>query len=360
MSSAAAKIVCVAPSWLGDAVLALPALEWLAAAGARLEILARAGTARVFADVVPPEQLHTTSNTHRSRRILDAWRLRRLRPDAALLFAPSLSAALLGCASGAPRRIGAAGDARRPLLTHALPPAGRDVHLALTFQRLARTALDSLRLPQPASPAAVGGSLHALPRLRVRSDERARAASLLESHGVSAAAQPLVVAPGAQFGPAKRYPPERFARAAERLLATGCTSPVLLVGGRGDAPHTAAVRAALPAAIDLAGSTDLGTLLAILERAAGVLANDSGIMHLAAALGVPVVGVFGSTNPGWTGPLGPLAGWVSHPVPCSPCYARTCPIDFECMLGLEPEAIVDKLLALMQQDRPAGLRSLRI
>src|SRR5262245_51395198 len=140
----------------------------------------------------------------------------------------------------------------------------------------------------------------------------------------------------------------------------GCAGPVLLVGGRGDAPHTAAVRAALPAAIDLAGNTDLGTLLAILERAAGVLANDSGIMHLAAALGVPVVGVFGSTSPGWTAPLGPRAGWVSHPVPCSPCYARTCPIDFECMLWLDPEALVDKLFSLMQPERPAGLRSLRI
>ena len=359
MKTPAPRIVCVAPSWIGDAVLALPALEWLAA-GARVEILARASTARVFADAVPADQLHTTSSTRRGRRVADAWRLRRLRPDAAALFAPSFSAAMLGCMSGAPRRVGTATDARRALLTHALPPAGRGVHLALAYQALARATLDALQLAPP-DPGNGDGpvGLHALPRLRVRSDERSRATALLESRGISAGQHPLVVAPGAQFGAAKRYPPEKFARAAERL-ARVCAAPVLLVGTSCDAPHTAAVRAALPAAIDLAGSTDLGTLLAILERAAGVISNDSGVMHLAAAVGVPVVGVFGSTNPGWTGPLGPRSGWVSNPVPCAPCYARSCPIHFECMLGLEPEVLVETLLALMQRHPPAGLHSLRI
>jgi len=123
-----------------------------------------------------------------------------------------------------------------------------------------------------------------------------------------------------------------------------------VVGGVEDRPVARRLVACLPGAVDLSGQTDLGTLIGLLARARGVLSNDSGVMHLSAALDVPVLGIFGSTNPLWTRPLGRRAGWASHPVPCAPCYKRTCPIDFPCMLRLEPQALVQKLFALIAPD----------
>jgi heptosyltransferase-2 len=188
--------------------------------------------------------------------------------------------------------------------------------------------------------------LHRNPSLRVHADEVDAARFLLQSCGIEAPTRPLVMAPGARYGAAKRYPLERFAVVAAQL-GTRLEAPCVLVGGAGDAHSTRELCERLPASVDLTGRTDLGTLLGVLSRARGVVSNDSGVMHLAAALGTPVLGIFGSTNPSWTRPLGAHAGWVSHPVPCAPCYRRTCPIDFPCMLGLDPQVVVDKFLALV-------------
>jgi heptosyltransferase-2 len=357
------RILAIAPSWLGDAVLVLPALELLADAGAELEILVRLGTSRVFEERVPSGSLHVTSPTSRLRRLLDAARTRARRPDAALVFAPSFTAALAALASGAATRIGETTGARRGFLTHAVRPAGRGVHLSLAYQRLAECALACLALPPPvrrrALPEGAPRGLYALPRLAPRDEELRAATALLGESGVAPGEQPLVVAPGARYGPAKRYPAERFACVAG-AIASRLRRPVVLVGGAADRPETTAVRARLPGSVDLAGQTTLGALLGVLARACGVLANDSGVMHLASALGTPVVGVFGSTNPHWTRPLGPRSRVASHPVPCSPCYARKCPLDFECMLGLEPEVLVTAFLGLSNPEEAPLPRSLRL
>jgi heptosyltransferase-2 len=348
MPDANPRILCIAPSWLGDAVLALPALQLLTDAGARLEIVARHGTTRVFADVTRADALHASPGS-RLERFRQAWRLRSVRPHAALLLAPSFSAAFQAALSGAPIRMGEARDVRGLLLSHSRAPGSRETHLALTYQRLAEELAAALGLdvampdttPRQNTPA----GLYDAPRLQPRGAETEAAAALLRDAGCSNA--PLVVAPGARFGPAKRYPSERFAEAARRL-AQQLDTRVVLVGSSEDARETAAMRASFRDAIDLAGRTDLGALLGLLSLARGVLSNDSGVMHLAAALGAPVVGIFGSSNPRWTRPLGRHAGFVSNPVPCAPCYRRTCPIDFECMLGLEVEVVVVSLLELIR------------
>jgi len=342
------RLLAVAPSWLGDAVLALPALALLQSAGVEVEVLARQGTERVFADTVPAAQVHPVSSTSRWRRLRSVLGLRRRGYAAAVVLPPSFSAALLAGASGAPVRLGARQSGRSWLLTHGVQPVGRSVHLAEGYLRLARAALQALgrggaeAAPPPASP---------WPRLQATSEERAAAATLLRSHALPPEAAALVVAPGARYGAAKRWPAERFAAAAAQA-ATFLEAPVVLVGGREDANATAAVHAALPAAVDLAGRTPLPTLLGLLAGARGVLSNDSGVMHLAAALGAPVVGIFGSTNPEWTRPLGPRAAVVVHPVPCAPCYLRRCPIDFPCMHGIAPEHVVATLRRLLAAARP--------
>jgi heptosyltransferase-2 len=163
----------------------------------------------------------------------------------------------------------------------------------------------------------------------------------------------LVVAPGARFGPAKQYPPSRFAAAAAAIRRQDAgIDTIVVVGAKGDREAASAFRAEHPDCIDLAGRTTLASLIGLLALARGVLANDSGTMHLAAALDVPVIGVFGSTNPAWTHPLGRRAGFVYEPVWCSPCYAPTCAQDFACMLRLPPQRLAAALLERMTMPAP--------
>lgn len=356
MAATPARILVIAPNWLGDAVLALPALRLLVDAGAHLEVLVRRGVTRVLVDAIAAGTLRELPSRGRVQRFAHAWRLRRRGFAAAVVLPPSWSAASLAWASAARVRVGERGFGRVALLSDALQPAGRNTHLALAYQRLAGHALQRLDIPRPPSTAREASAdperddappgLYAVPRLRVHAHEAQAAARLFETAGLAADATPLIVAPGARFGPAKRYPNERFARVLGPLSAR-LEAPVILVGGPSDRDACGALATYLQEALDFAGRTDLGTLLGVLARSRAVLSNDSGVMHLAAALGRPVVGIFGSTNPLWTRPLGPHATWVSNPVACAPCYRRTCPIDFPCMLGLEPQVIVDKLLALL-------------
>lgn len=353
----AARILWIAPSWLGDAVLSLPALRWLQASGVAVDVLARQGTERIFTAGDSPAVVHVVSATRRGQRLVAAWRLRPRAYAAAVVLPPSFSAALGAYAAGAPRRIGEQGGGRAGLLSHPLPPAGRAVHLALAYQRLAVATLAALQtdvmpgggLPhRQATEAWPGG-----PLLSASSAEILAAKTLLDPRGIDPSAV-LVVAPGARFGAAKRYPAASFARAA-RAAAARLGVSIVLVGSASDAVATAAVHQLLPDAADLTGCTSLSALIGLLAGARGVLSNDSGVMHLAAALGAPVVGIFGSTNPAWTRPLGPRATYVVHPVPCAPCYRRTCPIDFPCMHGIAPERVVAALQSVLATDHP-GVR----
>lgn len=356
MHASRPRVLCITPSWLGDAVLALPALARLRDAPVRVELLVRAGTTRVFVDSIGAGTIHETSRSARLQRFVHAWRLRSRGFDAAVVLSPSWSGAALAWSSGAPYRVGERGALRSTLLTQALVGAGRGTHLAVAYQRLVDAALRALDVdtpaadaaPRPPSPldAAFPIGLHALPSLPVHANEIDAARFLLQRCGIVAPTRPLVFAPGARYGTAKRYPVEHFAVVAARLRAR-LEAPLVLVGGAEDAPATRALCERLPGSADLAGQTDVGTLLGVLAQARGVVSNDSGVMHLAAAVGASVLGIFGSSNPTWTQPLGTHAAWVSNPVPCAPCYRRTCPIDFPCMQGLDPQVVVDKFITLI-------------
>lgn len=155
-----------------------------------------------------------------------------------------------------------------------------------------------------------------------------------------------VIAPGAAYGPAKRWPAERFAEAA-RLLSKDIPRWVI-VGAKSDAPACAEVARALNTAEDLAGKTTLGELIDLLGHAALVLSNDSGVMHLAAATGAPTVGIFGSTSPEATRPVDPAA-IVYQKVECSPCFERTCRYGhYECLLRVTPQLVVDEARHVMR------------
>ncbi len=245
-----------------------------------------------------------------------AWRTAgQLRPGkfgAAVLLPNSLRAAGEVLLAGIPQRIGYATDGRRLLLSKAVPvPRRNPVRLHQRYYYLDLVT-------------ALGGpSDDSLPDLKIDAKPTDQ----------------IALCPGAEFGPAKRWPVERFAAVAQHFAVKHNLNAVIL-GAPNDVPVAAELAKLLPDAKNLAGSTSLPEFITTLAASKLVISNDSGAMHLASALGVPTVAIFGSTEPQMTGPLGPRARVLRHHVPCSPCFFRFCPIDFACMTSITPEMVI--------------------
>jgi heptosyltransferase-2 len=255
----------------------------------------------------------------------DADRLRPHAFDAALLLPNSFQTALSLWRAGIPERWGYRTDYRSPLLTRAIvPPSG--VHQGAYYQHLVR----ALGVPNgPLEPA-----------IEVNEARRRAGTEMLASHGWDRRAPLAALAPGAAYGGAKRWPAESFAALARDLAGDGVMT--VLVGSAADRPAGAEVVAALggnTAYADLIGRTDLQALCGVLANCRTLVSNDSGAMHVGAALGLPVTAVFGPTRERATRPLG-SAGHVvlTNPVWCRPCMLRECPLTHRCMKGIRVEA----------------------
>jgi heptosyltransferase-2 len=315
------KIVVRLPNWIGDVVFALPALRSLAArfAGADIRLAGPAWAADLLAGtefsgaVIPPGPP-------------DA--LREGAFDLAILLTNSFSSALLARRAGIKERWGYAADARRFLLTRAVRRTKRvpPVHMVRYYLGL----LEGLGLP----------TLPPSLDLTVPPGAEERAVRLLKEAGIDPTRPIVLLAPGAAHGAAKRWPADRFGRAAGLLTArTGAVSAV--IGTPADAPLSTAIAAALPAPpADLTGKTGLTDLLGLLAEASVLITNDSGPLHLANALRTPAVAVFGPTDPRATGPFHPPSRVVrASGIPCWPCDFRDCPYDHRCMERIAPEAV---------------------
>ncbi len=339
MASAPNRIVVLAPNWLGDAVMALPALQTLRDhyPQAYLAVAARPSVAPLYAmvpgvaAVLPLESRGGLLQVQRWRR--DAARLAAEHFDLAVLFPNSLMSAWVTAHARVPERWGYDTDWRGRWLTKALRRPAPSVHQADYY--LALTTAAGL------APAA------RVARLIVPEAAHAAAAALLPQRPI------VVLAPGAAYGRAKQWPPEYFAALAHQLWRTRGVAPVL-VGAGGDAVAGVELRhvlRALPGGsetaevlVNLIGKTDLPTLAAVLARARAVVANDSGAMHLAGAVGAQVVAIFGPTNEQQTAPLtsavdGPAPRLAIHHVWCRPCMLRECPLGHMCMRGVSPEHV---------------------
>ena len=240
-----------------------------------------------------------------------------------------------------PERWGFATDGRGRMLTRAIPKSRGKTHQAAYYQALT-TALGIAAGP---------------PFAGVWPDvDRVRGSCCARS-GLDPDEPFVVFAPGAAYGRAKQWLPERFAQLAELIINDrGWT--VMMVGSKADRPACADIAARLPGTgnrmnrlIDLSGKTDLPTLAGVLSRARAVVSNDSGAMHLAGAVGARVVAIFGATNEARTAPLrvaapsAPAPRIVTHDVFCRPCMLRECPIDHRCMRGISARAVFDALRA---------------
>jgi len=330
------------PNWLGDAVLALRAVDALAAhAGAeRLVLVARPWAETLFGERWPGATWLVAPGSG-GRWPFHVSTLARAQVDRIVLFPPSLSARLHAFAARIPRRLGLAGESGGLLLTHHAPRAARgERHLEDEYLDLARLVGAEPVPRRPIEPTATA-------------TEAVRQG--LAADGLARPADALVLAPGARYGPTKRWPAERFAELARRWTLGAPGRAVVLAGGPEDAAETRAVRAASAKDLplhDWTGRTSLPELLALVAACGATVANDSGVAHLAAAAGRPTVAIFGSTDPRWTAPRGPHARVVTRPPACSPCFLRACgiPDRYLCLHTID-DALV---LAALDEAQRAG------
>ncbi len=329
------KILIVAPSWIGDTILAQPLFARLHGKhpGLILDAFAPAWAAPVLARMRQIRRVIPNPFAHGELNLAGRWRAGRALAaegyDAAIVLPNSWKSALLPRFAGIPQRIGFRGEARGLLLNRI---RGLDAAaLPQLAQRYALLAEDA-GAQQPAPLAA--------PHLDVIPDSvRATLAAL----GLSAAPAPIVFCPGAEYGPAKRWPARHFAALARRLAAADF--PVWLIGSAKDAAVGAEIEALSGGAgRNLCGRTDLAQAIDLLSCARLVVSNDSGLMHVAAALDRPLVALYGSSSTAYTPPLSQRVRLVSLGLECSPCFERECPLGhFKCLNGLLPDRVFDEI-----------------
>jgi heptosyltransferase-2 len=329
------RVLIVAPSWVGDAILSEPLVSLLREpyTDPIVDVLAPPWCAPVYARMRGVARVIENPLGHgrfgwAQRRALAAT-LRSHAYSHAFVLPNSWKSALIPWFAGIPRRIGYVGEARWGLLTDA--------------RRLNESALPRLvdRFVALGVPA---GDLVPMPPGPVLVPDAANRATALQAMNLSTARPIAALCPGAEYGTAKRWPPNYFAELGARLQGDGMQ--VWLIGSPNDRLPAASVRQSGGEAgrqfYDLTGRTDLGTAIDLLSLASLVISNDSGLMHAAAAVGAPLVALFGSSSPTFTPPISPLARIARIDIPCSPCFKRECPLKhFKCMRDLEPNVVYD-------------------
>jgi heptosyltransferase II len=331
------KILVRATNWVGDAIMALPALRAVRRrfAEARISVVARPYVADIYRGQQICDELvrYDLKGLHaglRGRARL-AQELRAQKFDVALLLQNAFDAAWLTWRAGIPERIGYARGGRSLLLTKriAVPKRGEiPAHEQFYYLELVRRAgwIDSL-------PS------ESFVRLTVCAEDQARAEAILRSSGARPGVARIAIGAGASYGSAKCWPPERFAGFVNRFRQH-TDADVIFFGTAAEQKVSEAITAEINGpSISLVGTTAIADLPALLSLCQLFVGNDSGAMHVAAAVGLPVVAIFGPTDPNGTAPITPRCTVVQEKPYCSPCFLRRCPIDHRCMTRVMPEAV---------------------
>jgi heptosyltransferase-2 len=336
------KILILTPNWIGDAVLSLPLLDaclqlW---AEANLTVLARAQVAELF-EAREPEvrvlEYERGKGLQRFKNLLSLGRrLKRERFELALLLPNSLSSAITARLAGVPQRVGYSADGRGWLLTQRLADRRKErgLHQVDYYLGLLRSFGTS--------------GVDSIPRLKLKEEVTEKGLALLDVLGIGRNELLIGIHPGAAYGKAKRWFPERFARVIDLLHQRG--RKFVLLGGPGEevlAEEIISTTAQAP--INTVGKTTLAEALVLISRCGLFLSNDSGLMHAAAALGIPQVALFGSTDPEKTAPLSDKALVIrAEGVSCTPCFKSECPENLECMKAITVDEVylaAEKLLS---------------
>lgn len=335
------RSLLIAPQWIGDAVMAQPLVALLAARGERITALGLPGVAAVLRampgvdEVIEAPFAHGRLGLGERRRV--AARLRGRGFGRAYILGNNVKSRLVPWLARIAQRIGHRGEARGLLLTHVVdasaPQAGGRPDMRRHYAVLAGVG-SADALPEPELRVAPG----AADAVRDRFDLPERW---------------IALCPGAEFGPAKQWPVEHYATLAALALRRGYA--VAILGTARDAAAGAAIAARAPGAVSLCGRTGLDEAIALLDGAAGVVSNDSGLMHVAAALRRPTVGLYGSTDPRHTPPAAHRSAAIWLHLECSPCFERTCPLGhLRCLRSIRPEQVWERLLDLVEA-APTGM-----
>ncbi|HXJ05955.1 MAG TPA: lipopolysaccharide heptosyltransferase II [Candidatus Acidoferrum sp.] len=322
------KILVRATNWVGDAIMSLPALRAVRSRfpEAQITILARPFIAPIYKHQEVCDNMMFVD--YKDDLV---GQLRSQEFDVALLLQNAFEAAWLAWRAGVPQRIGYARDGRSLLLTNAVPvpkPGEIPLHEQYYYLELLRQIgwLDSL--PD-----------ESLIKLKVPQENRQSAADFLLAAGARQNSLRIAIGAGASYGSAKCWPPDRFAELANRLQAQ-TDADAILIGTPAEAAVSSAIAAGMRRPpIDLTGKTSIADLPALLSQCHLFIGNDSGAMHVAAAVGLPVVAVFGPTDPLGTAPVTPRCNIIQEKPYCSPCFLRRCPTDHRCMTRVTPDAV---------------------
>lgn len=336
------NIIVRMPNWIGDLVMATPILHDLRRhfKEARLTAMCLAKQAPILENDPNIDELFTFHQSsgwiHREQHKDVCQPLRQADYDLGLLLTNSFSSAWWFRCGHVRNRIGYAGHWRRLLLNYAVKE-GADkahVHQVVFYKRL----LEPLGIPVS----------NTAPRLYIEEEALKTARQQLQQHGVDPRQALIGINPGAAYGLAKCWLPERFRELTLRLLEQ-TEAYILYFGDHATASLVNEICQGLPPrVINLAGKTSLPELVALIKQCTVLLTSDSGPMHIAAAVGTPPLALFGSTSDVRTGPYG-LGKVIHKHVECSPCYLRVCPIDFRCMKRIEVDEVYRELMALVAQ-----------
>ncbi len=312
------------PNWLGDALMSSPVYENLKDQE-ELILFGPASFINLFEDFPNCRILPFYSKDSKK----NLQNLKVYKKERGLLLTNSFSSAWLFFRAGLKERMGFSTDARGLLLTKKVPPPPKRMHQRDKYLYLLE------KLGYSASKRDL--------ILYLREEKINQAKSFLKGLGINPHQNKMVLlAPGAAFGPAKKWPVEYYKSLAENIIKKGIK--VLIVGGSKEIQDGDFICHGLKDAINLCGKTEITILAGIFTLSMALISNDSGLMHLGAALKIPQIAIFGSTDPILTGPLNPKAIVIKKDLPCSPCFKRECPKGhYECLKNVSPEEVFQRL-----------------
>ncbi|MFA9217374.1 MAG: lipopolysaccharide heptosyltransferase II [Sphingomonadaceae bacterium] len=342
------RTLVISPNWIGDAVMAQPLLQRLRAQHPErpIDVLAPPAVSPVWRQMAQVDTVLETPFRHGALQLRERWRyaqvLRARGYADAYVLPNTLKYALIPWLAGITRRVGYKGESRYGLINvmhhDETPPRPMVAFYAALGQAPQSTVLDA-------------ASRAALPRPQLQASAE-QIATICCRSGI-ALARPLVVfAPGAEFGSAKRWPAEHFAALARAIVAADPQTQIALLGSPKDREVCVMVQAASGlgegTVFNLAGSTSLAEAIALIARAAAVVSNDSGLLHIASALNRPVVAIYGPTDPDHAPPFSDLAASISLRLACAPCRQRECPLGHQdCLRQLAPELVWQRLQPML-------------
>ncbi len=332
----------IAPNWIGDALMAQPLFKLLKALYPHLIIdaVAPRWVAPVLKRMPEIAEVYSTDFKHRKLQLWRRWQtaqtLRAVKYDTAYILPNSAKSALIPWLAGIGLRIGYYGEHRYGLLNVRHPNPGKKERLPMV-QHYAALAY----APGTPSPAPLSN-----PHLEITSSEQAQ---VLAHFSLETQCPLIAFCPGAEYGPAKRWPAEHFATLAQLIVQAFPYTRIVALGSSKEAPLAQAIAEKAPHVRNLCGQTTLDEASALIAYASAVISNDSGLMHIAAATRRPLLALYGSSDPRHTPPLSKIARVQWLHLECSPCFARECPLGhLKCLRELKPEQVFESLRDMLR------------